>query len=155
MGKVSARSSFHLFWGLILSTIISSVGTIIIGNLLTDADMGLYYIALQAPLLIQLFRDWGVGAAMIKYSAQYNSESQISKVKSIIISGLAFQVILGLVLNIFTIAIAEVLATSVYDRPGIVNLIQISSFVLLAGGLTSTAQAVFVGLEKMAHNSVS
>ena len=41
MGKVSARGGFHLFWGLVLSTIISAIGTIIIGNLLTDADMGL------------------------------------------------------------------------------------------------------------------
>ena len=108
MAKVSARGGFHLLWGLVISTVISSVGTIVIGNLLTDAELGLYYIALAAPTLIQNFRDWGVGAAMIKYSAQYNSDSQISKVKSIIISGLAFQVILGLVLNIFTIAIAEV-----------------------------------------------
>jgi O-antigen/teichoic acid export membrane protein len=155
MAKVSARGGFHLLWGLVISTVISSVGTIVIGNLLTDVDMGLYYIALAGPTLIQNFRDWGVGAAMIKYSAQYNSESQIQKVKSIIISGLAFQVILGLILNVFTFAIAGFLATSVYDRPGIENLIQISSFILLAGALTSTAQAIFVGLEKMAYNSVN
>lgn len=155
MGKVSARSSFHLFWGLILSTIISSVGTIIIGNLLTDADMGLYYIALQAPLLIQLFRDWGVGAAMIKYTALYNSENNFGKVKAIIISGLAFQTILGLLLNVFTFAIASFLAGSIYDRPGIESMIQVSSFILLAGALTSSAQAVFVGLERMFYNSVS
>ena len=68
---------------------------------------------------------------------------------------MAFQVILGLILNLFTFAIAGVLATSVYDRPNIVNLIQISSFLLLAGALTSTAQAVFVGLEKMAYSSVN
>ncbi len=67
MAKVSARGGFHLLWGLVISTVISAVGTIIIANLLSPDEMGLYYIALAAPLLIQYFRDWGVGAAMIKY----------------------------------------------------------------------------------------
>jgi O-antigen/teichoic acid export membrane protein len=117
--------------------------------------MGVYYIALAAPTLIQNFRDWGVGAAMIKYSAQYNSEKQIAKVKTIIISGLVFQTVLGLLLNLLTFVIAGFLATSAYQRPGIESLIQISSFILLAGALTSTSQAVFVGLERMAYNSVT
>jgi O-antigen/teichoic acid export membrane protein len=155
MAKVSARGGFHLLWGLVLSTVISSVGTIIVANLLDPSDMGLYYIALTAPNLIQNFRDWGVGAAMIKYSAQYKSENQIAKVKSVIISGLAFQTILGLLLNLFTFFIAGFLATFAYQRPAIESLIQISSFILLAGALTSTSQAVFVGLERMAYNSVT
>ena len=99
MAKVSARGGFHLLWGLVISTVISSVGTIVIGNLLSADDMGIYYIALAGPTLIQNFRDWGVGAAMIKYSAQYNSQRKIGEVKSIILSGLVFQVILGLILN--------------------------------------------------------
>ena len=141
MAKVSARGGFHLLWGLVLSTVISSFGTIIIANLLSPDDMGLYYIALAAPLLIQSFRDWGVGAAMIKYSAQYNSENQIFKVKSIIFSGLVFQTALGLVLTLFTFSISGFLAVSVLDRPGIESLIQISSFIILAGAFTSTSRS--------------
>jgi PST family polysaccharide transporter len=155
MAKVSAKGGFHLLWGLVLSTVISSVGTIIVANLLIPDDMGLYFIALRAPILIQNFRDWGIGAAMIKYSAQYKSENQVAKVKTIIISGLAFQTILGVLLNLFTFVIAGFLATSAFNRPGIESLIQISSFILIAGALTSTSQAVFVGLEKMAYSSVT
>jgi len=155
MAKVSARGGFHLLWGLVISTVISSVGTIIIATLLSPAEVGLYYIALAAPLLIQYFRDWGVGAAMIKYSAQYNSENQFFKVKSIIFSGLVFQTILGLVLTLLTFSLSGFLANSILDRPGIESLIQISSFMILAGAFTSASQAVFVGLEKMAYNSVT
>ena len=155
MAKVSAKGGFHLLWGLVLSTVISSIGTIIIQILLSPADIGLYYIALNAPLLIQYFRDWGVGAAMIKYSALYNSEKQIFKLKSIIFSGLVFQTILGLALSLFSFSISGFLATSILERPGIESLIQVSSFVILAGAFTSASQAVFVGLEKMAYNSVT
>ena len=155
MAKVSARGGFHLLWGLVLSTVISAVGTIIIAKLLSTEDVGLYYIALNAPLLIQYFRDWGVGAAMIKYSAQYNSEKKIFKVKSIIFSGLVFQTVLGLVLSLFSFSISGFLATSILGRPGIESLIQVSSFVILAGAFISASQAVFVGLEKMAYNSVT
>jgi len=97
----------------------------------------------------------GVGAAMIKYSAQYNSENHFFEVKSIIFSGLVFQTVLGLVLTLLTFSLSGFLATSILDRPGIESLIQISSFMILAGAFTSTSQAVFVGLEKMVYNSVT
>ena len=61
MAKVSARGGFHLLWGLVLYTVISSVGTNIIGNLLSAGEMGLYYIALAAPTLIQNFLTIGPG----------------------------------------------------------------------------------------------
>ena len=84
MGKVSAKGGFHLLWGLVLSTVISAVGTIFIARLLGADNMGLYTIALAAPNLIATFRDWGVTTAMIKYSAEYNSENNVSKDKKCI-----------------------------------------------------------------------
>ncbi|HLN89581.1 MAG TPA: hypothetical protein VK253_05900 [Candidatus Binatia bacterium] len=32
MGRVSAKGGFHLLWGLVLSTVISAVGTIVIAR---------------------------------------------------------------------------------------------------------------------------
>ena len=46
VGKVSAKGSFHYLWGLVASTIISSVGTIVIAGLLGSELYGLYGIAL-------------------------------------------------------------------------------------------------------------
>ena len=153
MARVSAKGGFHLLWGLVLSTVISAVGTIFIARLLGPDNMGLYAIALAAPNLIATFRDWGVTTAMIKYSAEYNSENDVAKVRSVFVSGLAFEIIVGLALSMFSLGLSGFLA-GIYGRPAIVQLIQIASLFILTGALVNTATAAFTGLEKMHLNSV-
>jgi len=155
MAKVSAKGGFHIFWGLVASTIISAVGTILVARLLAPSEYGLYAIALVAPNLIQNFRDWGVNVAMIKYSAQYNSENQTAKIKSILVSGLFFETVLGLSLSIISLFLSDFLATTAFQRPTITPLIQIASFSILAGAFLSSAQAAFTGIERMELNSVT
>ena len=115
--------------------------------------MGLYAIALAAPNLIATFRDWGVTTAMIKYSAEYNSENDVAKIRSVFVSGLAFEIIVGLALSVFSLVLSGFLA-EFYGRPAIVQLIQIASLFILTGALVNTATAAFTGLEKMHLNSV-
>ncbi len=153
MAKVSARGGFHLLWGLVISTLVSSVGTIIIANLLGSDNMGLYAIAIAAPNLIANFRDWGVTTAMVRYSAQYNSENNVAKVRSIFIAGFAFELVLGLALAVLSISISGFLADA-FQRPQITQLIQMTSVFILMGGLVNTATAAFTGLEKMHFNSI-
>ena len=98
MAKISAKGGFHLLWVLVLSTVISAVGTIVIAILLGADNYGLYTIAIAAPNLIAAFRDWGITNAMIKYTAQYNCEGAHDNVKSIFYSGLIFELLLGSIL---------------------------------------------------------
>ncbi|MGD0996371.1 MAG: oligosaccharide flippase family protein [Candidatus Bathyarchaeia archaeon] len=147
MARVSARGGFNLLWGLVLSTVISAVGTIAITYILGAEKYGLYSIALIAPTLISTFRDWGVNSAMIKYSAQYNAENN-AKIRSIFISGLVFEIILGLSLSLLSFGLSPLLALSLH-RPTIVPLIQIASLFILSGALVNTATAAFTGMETM------
>jgi O-antigen/teichoic acid export membrane protein len=142
MAKVSAKGGFHLLWGLVASTVISSIGTIIIATLLSPSDLGLYSIAVGAPNLIANFRDWGINTAMVKYSAQYNSEGEIAKVKSVFVSGIVFELILGTALTFTAFFLSDFLAV-ILQRPTIVPLIQISSLIVLSTALMNAATAAF------------
>jgi len=88
IGKVSAKGSFHVLWGLVASTVISAVGSIFIARLLGSELYGLYGIALAAPSLITIFRDWGITSAIIRYLAQYRTENRAEEIRSIILTGL-------------------------------------------------------------------
>jgi len=153
MAKVSAKGGFHLLWGLVASTAISAIGTILIQILLGPDNIGLYAIAVAAPNFLATFRDWGVTTAIVKYSAQYNSENNVAKIRSVFVSGLAFELIFGLALAILSIALSGFLA-DVFQRPAITQLIQITSVFILTGGLVNTATAAFTGMEKMHLNSI-
>ena len=112
MAKVSAKGGFHLFWGIATSTIISAVGVVLVARLLSPSEYGIVTIALTAPNLIMIFRDWGVNAAMIKYVAQYNAENKPANVKSILAAGLVFELALGLSLSFISFLLSGFLATA-------------------------------------------
>ncbi len=154
IAKVSAKGSFHVLWGLVVSTIIASVGTIFIARLLGSDLYGLYTVVLTVPAIIQIFRDWGINFAMIKFTAQYRAEGRIDEIRSVYLTGLLFEVIVGLALSIFSFFFAGFLATSVFNRPEIAPLIQIISLSIFAGGLVSAATAAFTGYERLELNSV-
>jgi O-antigen/teichoic acid export membrane protein len=152
MARVSAKGGFHVLWGLVLSTVISAVGTIFIASLLGADNYGLYGIALTAPNLIATVRDLGITSGMIKYSAQYNSEGNVAKIRNILFSGLLFEALIGIILSLVSFGLSDFLA-NVFNRPTITPLIQIASFFVLTGALMNTAAAAFTGLERMHLNS--
>jgi O-antigen/teichoic acid export membrane protein len=154
MAKVSAKGGFYLFWGIVVSTVVSAVGVIVLARIMQPQDYGLYTIALAAPNLIGAFRDWGMNSAMVKYTAQYSADEKPERVRSILLAGLIFEVILGLALSFLSLLLSGFIATDIFKRP-ITALIQISSFTILAGAFLNAAQAAFTGREKMEPNSVT
>jgi O-antigen/teichoic acid export membrane protein len=154
VGKVSVKGSFNLMWGLVLSTVISAVGTIYLANLLSPDEMGLYALALAAPTLIGVFRDWGINSALIRYTAQYNSENQIIRAKRILVTGLIFEVVAGVALTIVSFFLSFLFA-NLYQLAAVTPLIQIASFTILIYAFLTVAQAAFMGLERMELNSVT
>jgi len=153
MAKVSARGGVHMLWGLVLSTVISSIGTIIIARVLGAGNYGLYSIALTVPNLLATIRDFGVSAAMVKYSAQYNSENEVAKIKRVFVAGLVFQVFMGILLYGASFAFSGLIASG-FHRSSMVPLIQVASLIVLTSALTSAASAAFTGMEIMHLNSV-
>jgi O-antigen/teichoic acid export membrane protein len=155
MAKVSAKGVFNLFWGLAASSIISAIGVMVIAGILSESEYGLVAIALMGPNLIAIFRDWGIDCAAIKYIAQYRSENKEASVKNVLVSIVFFELILGFSLSIVSFFLSGFLATTIFDRPDIVPLIQIASFTIFADALLKASQTAFTGYEKMEYHSIT
>ena len=149
MGKDSATGSSHLFIAKIASTIILAVSTIAIGIFITDVDYGLYVKALIPVTTLLLFQDWGVGAALTKYSASYRAIQEEKNLRKIIISGLAFEVITGGALTLILLLLSNSISATILDQPGLEFLIAIGSITIVFAGLSAVCQAIFVGFERM------
>lgn len=154
IAKVTTKSGFHLFWGLIVSTVISSIGSIFIARLLGADLYGLYTIVLAAPAFISVFRNWSVSMAVTRCTAQCRTENRTDEIRSVFMSGLIFDMVLGLALSLISFALANFIATTIFNRPNIVSLIQITSVSILASGMVNSATAIFVGMETMRPNNV-
>jgi stage V sporulation protein B len=153
IGKASTTGSFHLLWGLVVSTVISSAATIFVARLLGSNLYGLYGIVLAAPTLIGIFRDWGVNTAMVRYAAQCRGEGRDCEVRSIFVSGLIFEIAMGLALSALSFGLSGFLAADMFHRPSLAPLIELASISILATGIVNAATAAFTGVERMEHNS--
>jgi O-antigen/teichoic acid export membrane protein len=154
LAKTSTKAGFNYLWGLVISSIISAIGTLYIANLLGSTAYGLYAMAFTVPTLIALFRDWGVNSAMIHYTAQYRAENRGPEIRNIFLSGIAFEMIIGLILFLTSFLLADSLANNWYNLPEIASLIRIASISIIAGGLITSATAIFTGTEETTYNSV-
>ena len=154
LGEVSARGGFHLFWGVAFSSIISAIGIIIVGRILSPEEMGVVSIVINAPNLIKTFRDFGIDQATIKFTALYRSDNKFNKVKQVLATEIIFEVIIGLILMVISFFLSDFIA-SVLGREEIVPLLQIASVIIFSEALLKAAQAAFTGYEKMGFYSIS
>ena len=153
MGKISTYNSVQVFLGQSSSTVIRAVGAIILGLFILPADMGLYTVALIPSGTLSLFMDLGIGSALGRYCAKYRATNEEEEQRKVIIAGLTFGAVAGLVLTFVSLFLASFFATTMVHRPESTFLIALVSFTMLPGALGSAAVCVFVGFEQMKLNS--
>lgn len=154
LAKISTKGGFNLFWGVALSSIISAIGIMIVAGILEEGEYGLVTIAITAPTLISLIRDLGIDQSTIKYTAQYNHKNKPEKIKNLLTAGILFEVLMGLLLSLFSYLISGFIASQIFDRPEIVLLIQIASFIIIGDALFKISNSVFIGYEKMQYHAL-
>jgi stage V sporulation protein B len=152
MGKSSTAGSFFLLIGVVASTVIMALGTLILAGLLSADDLGLYIIILIPSTMIGFFRDLGVNSAMTQQIASFREAKKNDKIHDVIYAGLIFEIISGLLLSLICFAVAQPLAI-ILNRPDASAYIALMSISIFASSLVSTASSIFIGFEKMKLNS--
>jgi O-antigen/teichoic acid export membrane protein len=154
MGKSSTAGSFFLMIGIVCSSVILALGTLVLGNVLSAEELGLYSIVLIPSTIIAYFRDMGVNSAMTQRIANLRVTNKNSEIHDVILSGVLFEVISGAILSLVCFAISNYLAV-LLSRPDASSLIALMSVSIFASSVVSAASAIFFGFEKMKFNSLT
>ncbi len=156
MAKSSARGGFKLFIGVSISSVVTAVSLIVVLRLLANPDdYGIITTALIFPSMLSLFKDWGANSAMVKYLAQYRSENETSNIKNVLVTGMLFELVMGVFLTLLCFLLADFLATSVFHLPEAKVLIEIASLTILADSFLKVSQSTFIGLERLEFHSLT
>lgn len=84
---------------------------------------------------------------------RYRVEGRIDEIRSVFLTGLLFEIVVALLLSVFSLVFADSLA-SLFHRSDIGPLIQVASFSILASALIAAATSVFSGYERLELNSL-
>lgn len=153
IGKSSATGSFQLLIGVVISTVIMAVGTIILARVMaSDAEYGLYGAALLPASIINYFRDWGINYAMTKQIASLRAANRTNEIHDVVVSGVVFEILSGAALTLICFVLADFIA-ALLNAPDASIFIAIMSFSIFASAIFAAASGIFVGYEKMKLNS--
>jgi O-antigen/teichoic acid export membrane protein len=147
--KQSAKGSFILMLGQILSTIILAIGVLIVANLLIPGDFGLLNTAMAPVSIAMIFQDMGVNSALIKYISQNRYEKKRGHLKVILESGLILTFITSFMLAGIVYTFSGFLAERVYGIPELGPLIRYLSLLIVGQSFLTTAYGITVGYERM------
>jgi O-antigen/teichoic acid export membrane protein len=149
IGRISARGSVTVSFGLVVSNLIMALGTFLVAGFLSASDYGLYAIVLTVPSVFGLFQDLGINSAIVKYTAQYRADNESEKIKRILSTALIFDAVMGAGLSLIAFLSANFLAVTVLGRPEIESSIAIASVIILASSMVTAIQSIFTGFETM------
>ena len=156
IAKTTARGGFKLFIGVSVSSVITALSLILVLRLLANPDdYGLFTTAMIFPLMLSLFKDWGINSAMIKFLAQYKSEHKTTEIKNVMVSGFLFELATGVLLTLLCFFMADFLATSVFNVPETKVLIELASLTILADSFLKISQSTFIGLDRLEFHSLT
>ncbi len=134
----------------ILAGVMSYALRIVLARELGPAEYGLFYSVFTFIIFFLFFRDWGLGAAIVKYLAEFKVQEQYAEIRTAIISVFLVQVAGSLIFATIIFFAADTLALHYFQDPRSVPLLQIFLLYLLFSILFITVKQAFLGLQETA-----
>jgi len=151
----SARGSFFLVAGNILSAVIQAIGVFLLARLLGPDLYGAYTLTLVVPMLFMQLVDLGVSQGLIKFSASLKVKGEKAKIATFIRNGLLFKLFISLASSCFAILFSDFLATYTVNRPSIAFYIRLASLSIVFYAVSDTAVSAFIGLDRAEYSALT
>lgn len=144
----SARGGFNLITGAVTAAITYAISAILVARFLGPAEYGLYNLAIVMPQMLYYFTDIGISSGLIKFSTDLKLKNNYSCLTKLIKFSLLFRLLVGFIIFFITYLFADTIAISLFDRPELINLIQIASLSIFFQAIFNTIISTYVGLDK-------
>ncbi len=151
--KTTTRGSLILFLGQVSSTFILAFGMLVVARLLGSPSFGAFNKAQSVVQIAVLLINLGVQQAMVKYIAQYRHEGKNEYLRVFIEAGLLINLATSILLTMLVYFSAGFIANTVFNEPEQKLYIQYLSLSIIGSSLSSLAQGITVGYEKMGLRS--
>ncbi len=108
--KKAFRGAGIVFITGVLTAFFAYLIRIFLARSLSPNDFGLFYAIFTFLIFLLIFRDIGLGTALVRFIPKYNVRKDYSKIKTLVLSSLLFQFISSLIMAGVLILISSLLA---------------------------------------------
>ncbi len=155
IARRSARGSFALFAGNLLTTVVSFVAITIIARLLGPSQYGVYTLSILIPSILLNFLGFGVNSGITRFAAYHLSQQRPDLAKRMTMNGVIFLVLFGVALTGVSYVSAGFLSTLVLHRPEISSSVQLASLIIFAQAVFQASISALLGWSYMGDISIT
>ncbi|MFX1313778.1 MAG: oligosaccharide flippase family protein, partial [Promethearchaeota archaeon] len=145
------QNSYILMIGYLLSSIISTIGSILVVRLIPVKDYGLITIAFILPSILIPMGELGLNYASINFIARKMKENDLEGVRNVIKINMFIKIIVGICFTFFIAYFSVFIAKEIYNvnDERIYFMIQLTSIGVISIMLYEAINSFFIGAQKM------
>ena len=148
LGRRSARTFSTLAIGRFIGLLIGIASLIVIARFLGPEEYGVYTFAFAFYLLISAANNFGFGAYLTKYLAQYQDSGDGKKYIGVLSSGYLSMLLVGLVLTGLGIALSGPIALLYHNAQAPASIFILGTFTMFFSMIYGTADNALIGMGK-------
>jgi O-antigen/teichoic acid export membrane protein len=143
------KGSAIVFVALVASGFIAFLLRMFLARSLPVADYGLFYAVFALISFFVLFRDLGLGSALVKHIPEFEVRKQFGGIKSSMAFTLLFQAVFALPISVVLFAFSDQIALAVFRTVEASPVIKILSVWFFTAIFLPFFQATFLGFQNM------
>ena len=146
--KTIAKGAFWSIFGTVTIKGISFIYTIILAHLMTQNQIGDFYLAVSVLGLLTIFTNIGIGKSFSRYLPYFYGKEQFKELKVLLKFGIFIAPVLPLIASILVFFGAELLS-GFFDNPNLIPLLKIMSAYIFLDALFKLGNAVLTGRKRI------
>jgi len=143
------KGSAIVFAALVASSFIAFLLRMFLARSLSVTDYGLFYAIFALISFFVLFRDLGLGSALVKHIPEFEVRKQFGGIKSSMVFTLLFQAVFALPISVVLFAFSDQIALAVFKTVEASLVIKILSVWFFTAIFLPLFQATFLGFQNM------
>jgi len=153
IAQKAAQGGLFLFIGNTTSTVILTVGIIIVGRLLGPSSYGLYSLTLVIPILLVSLSDIGMSFALVRLPAKLRSEGNYARANRLVTLGFLLKLTISTIAFLVCYLGSTAIATIVLNRPELAPFLRLASLMVVFQALVDATMNSFIGQDLMQYSA--
>jgi len=145
--KKAVKGTGMVFIAMIGASFLAYFLRIILTRYLSIDEYGLFYAVMNFMMFLLIFRDMGLSSALNKFIPQYKVKKNYSKLKTIVVSALAFQIIFSLILVLFFTLSSSYLSEHYFKAKEAHLMLILFGIYVLSSVFTRTTRSILNGFQ--------
>jgi O-antigen/teichoic acid export membrane protein len=126
--------------------------TILLARLLPGDELGFYFLGYAITSFLTILGTLGLDVGNVRFVAIYNTRNEVSSIKKLFLRTVSIVTISAIVIALITALLSDVVATSVFQKPGLALALKLFSFVIVTDSLLKICVSVLQGLKLIRYS---